>query len=404
VLIKCEKMRPPPLGAYNPNFVPPVTGVSGSMAPVANVYDSSGNFQSRGRAGSFKRRRVDEEIDRIYDLSEDYPPLTRPQRPELDLTKVKGLVVEAGTAAENVREMLKDDNLDPKVKSLALLSIAIVEALSAAVEDGLVPVSTAAPGNSKGLAGATLDGGKFPPPTAAKPTVAPGLRELKEGLQKADNESIIFDADLGPATMANRKSLAGAFSAGIRSATIAKAVAEGQDPAEAVRVMDDAISCITDMEFIGSNSQRFKNKNNAIDSRNDKFCTMPIRVKFDDRNARIHFETVSRKLCDLRASISLPKPIRVEQAAFLRAVRDRYPGKVVTSRVDMRNLSLTALWKEHGAKSWTLCPEAVGLNPGTLLPDYVPRTAFDLGPVIVPPHSDDSSQMSVEQPSQPASS
>jgi hypothetical protein len=397
-------MRPPPLGAYNPNFVPPVTGVSGSMAPVANAYDGSGNFQSRGRAGSFKRRRVDEEIDRIYDLSEDYPPLTRPQRPELDLKKVKGLVVEAGAAAETVREMMKDENLDPKIKCLASLSIAIVDALSAAVEDGLVPVSTATAGNPRGLAAAAMDGGKFPPPTAAKPTVAPGLRELKEGLQKADTESIIFDADLGPATMANRKSLAGAFSAGVRTATIAKAMADGLDPAEAVRVMDDAISCITDMEFIGSNSQKFTNKNNANDPRNDKFCTMPIKVKFDDRNARIHFETVSRKLCNLKASISLPKPIRVEQAAFLRAVRERYPGKVVTSRVDMRNLSLTALWKEHGAKSWTLCPESVGLNPGTLLPDYATRTTFDLGPVIVPPHSDDTNQMSVDQAAQPTNS
>jgi hypothetical protein len=388
-------MRPPPLGAYNPNFVPPVTGVSGSSVPVANVYDGTGNFQQRGRAGSFKRRRVDNEMDVMFDLSEDYPPLTQPPRPSLNMEKVKGLVVAAGGAAGDVREMIKGEDLDPKIKNLGILTLAILDALSAVVEDGLVPVSTGAGGGRGGqAASAAVGGGKVPPATAARPAATPGLRELREGLQNSDKESVIFDADLGPATMANRKSLAGAFSAGIRSATIAKAVAEGGDPAEAVRVMDDAISCITDMEFIGSSSQRYTNKNNLSDPRNNKYCTMPVKVKFEDKNARIHFETTARKYCDLKASISLPKPIRIEQAAFLRAVRERYPGKIVTARVDVRSLSLVALWKEDKEKVWNTCDETVKLCPGALLPDYIPRTVFELAPTVVAPHSDDSVQMS----------
>jgi hypothetical protein len=39
-------------------------------------------------------------------------------------------------------------------------------------------------------------------------------------LEKADCESILFDADLGPAPMGNRNGLMTAFSAGIRAAAI----------------------------------------------------------------------------------------------------------------------------------------------------------------------------------------
>jgi hypothetical protein len=112
-------------------------------------------------------------------------------------------------------------------------------------------------------------------------------------------------------TFANRNNLAAAFSAGIRKAAIEKAAEENKDPAEAVRVVDDALSCVKDMEFIGNQSQKFINKNNVSDTRNNTFCTMPIKFRFEDRSTRIHFETVIRSHCGLRWQISLPKPIRL---------------------------------------------------------------------------------------------
>jgi hypothetical protein len=374
-------MRPIPLAAYCPDFVPPVTGVGGSAAPVANSFDQTGTFQGRGRAGSVKRKRTGEEIDLVFDRSQDYPPLTPPARPGLEIEKVKGMMVAAVSAGEDLKAMLADENMDPKIVVIGNLSIAILSALEAVVESGIVPLANTA-GGGRVAAGSGAGTGKIPPVPATKPTIPPGLKELREGLDKADRETILFDANLGGGTLANRQALASAFSAGIRSAVVENAKAAGEDPAEAVRVVDDALSVVTDMDFIGSSSQKFKNKSNAEDSRNDKFCTMPVKFRFEDRSSRIHFETTVRKYCKLKATMSLPRVIRDEQAAFQKAVKSRYPDKIVTVRVDTQSMLLQAYLKGEGEKKWTKCQECVQLNPETLLPGYNPRKCFVLAPEV----------------------
>jgi hypothetical protein len=372
-------MKPIPLAAYCPELIPPVTGVNGSLAPVANSYDSSGTFQARSRAGSVKRKRTNEEIDAVFDLSESYPPLVAPQRQKIDTVKIKGLMVAATSAAESLRPMVTDENMDPKMQMIAKLSLAVFDAVEAVIECGVVPLSSAAisrPGNNP-----VVFGEKTPPIPPPKPVQPPGLKELKEGLEKAERESILFDADLGKVTLANRKALAAAFSAGIRSAAVAGARSADEDPAEAVRVMDDALSVVQDMDFIGASSKMFHGKSEE-DMRNNTFATMPIKFRFEDRDSRIHFETTIRKHCALRASMSLPWQIRKEQAAFQRAVKTRYPDEIVTVRVDTSTMSLQAYKKADGQKKWSRCPESVRLLPNTLLPDYNPRSVFDLPPAV----------------------
>jgi hypothetical protein len=107
---------------------------------------------------------------------------------------------------------------------------------------------------------------------------------------------------------------------------------------------------------------------------------MPIKFRFEDRSTRIHFETTIRSHCGLRSQISLPKPIRHEQAAFLRALKARYPDEIVSVRPDIASMSL---WKKHGVKEWTRCWEVLKLEPGTLLPNYSPRSVIVLPPLVV---------------------
>jgi hypothetical protein len=160
-------------------------------------------------------------------------------------------MVAATAAAGELRPMIADDNdtLDPNTKKVAKLSIAIMDALNAVIECGVVPLSNTA-GRSFQYSVAENGVMKVPPPPP-KPSSPTGLKELREGLDRADRECVLFDADLGNVTLANRKSLASAFSAGIRSAAVAGARSANEDPAEAVRVMDDALSVVQDMDFIG---------------------------------------------------------------------------------------------------------------------------------------------------------
>jgi hypothetical protein len=174
------------------------------------------------------------------------------------------------------------------------------------------------------------------------------------------------------------------FSSGIRSAAVAGGRAANEDPAEAVRVMDDALSIVNDMDFIDASSKPYQGRNLG-DMRNGKFCTMPVKFKFDDRDSRIHFETTMCKHCNLKAAMSIPKPIRIEQSAFQKVVKERYPEEIVTVRVDTLRLELRAYRKLDGQKQWIRCPESVALRPETLLPGYNPRKEFVLPPVITGP-------------------
>jgi hypothetical protein len=107
------------------------------------------------------------------------------------------------------------------------------------------------------------------------------------------------------------------------------------------------------------------------------FCTMPVKLEFQNRNNRIHFEKTLRKHCNLKATISLPTPIRRYQSLFLNALRERYREKIVMVRPDTRSLSLVAFQKEDGAGAWLRCRETQPIPRDILLPGFVLPNRID---------------------------
>ena len=129
----------------NSSFVPPVTGVNGSNIPVTNLYDDSGVF--RNRVGSrAKRARTESEIERdaAYDLSRDYPPLVNPEKPALDPTHIKTLLVSATALTSTVAPLLETADTPPSLKALITLTLTMLQVLEAVVEKGIEPLSSAA--------------------------------------------------------------------------------------------------------------------------------------------------------------------------------------------------------------------------------------------------------------------
>ena len=368
-----------PLSAFAPSFVPPVTGFNGSLAPVANSFDPSGLFFRRGRVGSASKRVRSEEIDSVFDLGKDYPPNQNPPRPCLNVNVMKDLVVAATVAGSDARELMNSDDLDPKIKVFGSLCLAVLSAVEAMLECGITPLAAGLDGRSFA---ATAKKSMNPPQPAPRPP-PPGLTELRDGLKKADLESVLFEADLGPLPVANRTTLVNALSSGLRAAAIGKAEATGSDPSESIRIMEDALSCVADMEFLGQTSKKFIGKGGESDPRSNKFCTMPIKLRFDDRSARINFERSIKANCGLRATMSVPAPIRTEQTAFGKAVRARYPGEIVMVRPDIAALEFVAFHKVDGGERWLRCPEALPIPHGILLPHYVPRSVIVLPPKLV---------------------
>jgi hypothetical protein len=394
-------IKPIPLAAYCPDFIPPVTGVNGHLAPVANSFDTTGNFSGRPRIGSASKKRRIGEMDDIFDLSQRYPPLILPGRPELDLKEIKTLMVTAAAAGDEIRPLLDAEDVDPKIKVFGSLSLALLQVVSAIVENGLVPLAGGTGGSGSGSthgqgSGSGLkDRGTAPVPPPKTP--APGRKELRDALEKADTESILFDADLGKYSSGNRNGLANNFSDGLRKLAISKATESAADPGEAVRAMNDALGCVTDMDFIGIRSEPIKVREHG--SQPVKDChTMPVKLRFEDKNSRLHFERTIKSVCGLRAAMSLPKPIREEQAVLAKALRERYPGFIVTVRPDPETLHWTAFRKIHGDGKWTKCPEVIPIPNGILLPGYNIRKEIPLPPntVVVVAAITDSSADSIE--------
>jgi hypothetical protein len=95
---------------------------------------------------------------------------------------------------------------------------------------------------------------------------------------------------------------------------------------------------------------------------------MPVKPVFGDRDSRINFERTLRECCGMRAVQSLPEPLRKEQTSFRNALLSRYPGDVVSVRLDAVSASFTAFKKKDGEMRWIPCWEKHKIPTGIMLP------------------------------------
>jgi hypothetical protein len=342
--------------------IPPVT-LGGKTNPVvANWFDQSGFF--RQRVPSFKRPRrdggVDGGRDGVFDISReaDFPSL--PSAVRLDIDGIRGLLVRATEAALPIRSFLDSESGSVEPRELAVASIALLDLLAAVVERGICPLSSSAtvPGSAVS--------GRVPPSLPSGPCVEPGESELR-----AEKTAVVFNADLGPSSVANRNVLNAAFATGLKKASDKVASEAGGDAAEGVRVVNDALSCVDNLEFLGQASVRGIDKSNPLNPTPLDYFTMPIKLDFPDRGTRIHFERTLRQSCGMKAYMSLPAKLREYKALFYKAIQARYPNKIVMVRPDAATLSLVAFTKSHGGSRWTQCPEIHEFPRGIMLSDFV---------------------------------
>jgi hypothetical protein len=279
------------------------------------------------------------ELDRRFDLTREFPPLVFPPKQAVDLDAVSAALVGAAKLAPAIKTLAESgDDVDPDSKKIAEFSLSVLGLLEVMWERVLRPLAAGPSGPASG--GRAAD----PPPPAADAD----RKALADALAISDKTAILYDANLGTVPIANRQKLCHALSVGIRAAAVAKAEGKGADPGEAVRLADDALSLVNNMSFMGQASAP-PNKERNPDA---KHCSMPIRVEFEDRGARIHFERTIYAQCGLRATMSLPKPVRIAQKKFLDSVRGSYPDEIVMVRVDTEKLRFNVFHKPDGGPKW----------------------------------------------------
>ncbi len=264
------------------------------------------------------------------------------------------------------------------MRDLTGLSIALLDLVNVVVEEGLLPVLSYPPTASFASVAAAPNSGTASINTNSRPRAELGTAELKAALALAEKTAIVFDADLGQSPVANRATLNGAFAAGLKAATMKVASESGSDANEKIRIVNDALSCAENLEFVGQTTARKINKRDPANPVVSPFCTMPVKLDFPDKSTRIHFEKTLRKHCGIKASMSLPFQIRQNQSLFLKAMRERHVGRVVTARPDTSSLSFIAFMKEEGGNGWSRCRESVPIPRGIMLPGYGIPNRVDL--------------------------
>jgi hypothetical protein len=366
---------------YGPQC-PPVTGWRGNPGPVRNSYDDSGFFRGRtDSAAKRKRTETQQEIDAAYDMSRDYLTNNPPPKPSLDAAAVKEALVAATAMASNVKPLLDKPETSEDMKSVVTMMMVLLSVLEAVVEKGIEPLSSAVSGSGKSGNGFRNGSAKnTAPPVSAKPP-APGRNELIEALAKSELESVIFGANLGSKPISNRTILNNNFSADLDRKTKERAEKEKADIGESVRLVEDALSCVENIEFLGGRSKNFVNTRDAKDPRNNAYTTMPVKVSFSDKESRWNFEQTLRDYTSMRAVQSYPTPIRNEMTAFRNALLDRYPGWLIMTRPDRTTLELIAFRKKDGEPKWNRISEVHALPSKIMLPTYVAPNHIVLPPL-----------------------
>ena len=118
------------------------------------------------------------------------------------------------------------------------------------------------------------------------------------------------------------------------------------------------------MEFFGKVTKPYRNNGNAQDPDNGKFCTLPVKMNFKDKDAKIRAETVLHGTCKLQCSTLYPIKLRQAIRLVLKSQMEAHPKEFVQVRVDPENLTLRISRKVEG--KWLNNVETVPLGTDVL--------------------------------------
>ena len=177
-------------------------------------------------------------------------------------------------------------------------------------------------------------------PTARQDPITPeeaNIAKVKKALRDAEKKSIIFNLDMGPVPTINKDTLSRKVTVALSNK--AKEGNHDYNVNDAEDTIDDVLSC-SKLEFMGSSSRAFYNKKDTKDKRNGKFCTIPVRMDFKDKETRIQAEISLRKICKVSCSTPYPKNLRAILDRLVKEGKRIAPDHFIRTRVNADKLSI----------------------------------------------------------------
>jgi hypothetical protein len=219
-------------------------------------------------------------------------------------------------------------------------------------------------------------------PTPIPPEVA-AERKVKQALREAEKKTLLFNLNMGNVPTMNKDTLS-------RKVTLALSSKASQgehdyDIKDAEETIDDILSC-TKLEFLGTKTKQFFNKRNINDTRNNTFCTMPVRFEFKDKDTRIEAEKSLRKICSVSCAVPYPKRLRDIMDKMITEGKKIKPNSFIRTRIDIDNLTVEAHAKT--SEGW------FDLGYKTSIPLNILDSVNTVPQVALPPQASQSSQSS----------
>ena len=150
-------------------------------------------------------------------------------------------------------------------------------------------------------------------------------------------KSIVFNLDLGPVPTINKDTLSRKVTVALSNK--AKEGKHDYNVNDAEDTIDDFLSC-SKLEFMGSSSHAFYNKKDANDKRNGKFCTIPVRMDFKDKETRIQVKISLGKICKVSCSTPYPKNLRSILDGLVKEGKWIGPDHFIRTRVNVNKLTI----------------------------------------------------------------
>jgi hypothetical protein len=168
----------------------------------------------------------------------------------------------------------------------------------------------------------------------------PRPKKLRQAISKAEKSVTLFDLDLGPVPVINRETLSRKVTLLLHEKAKSTGIYKGNHDA-AAETMDDILSCAS-IDFLGKGSRLFYNNKDTSDPRNNKMCTVPVKLTFRDKNTRFQAEQTLKKACNVKCSTPYPKKLRAIIDSFIKDCKVTKSGCFILARVDVENLCITA--------------------------------------------------------------
>jgi hypothetical protein len=193
---------------------------------------------------------------------------------------------------------------------------------------------------------------------------------FKDAIRESEKAILLHNLNMGNAPMLNPDSMNTKVTADLISKAAETESSRtgnnntGRPSQGIIDSLDDLISVATNMEFFGKVTKPCK-----IPGKNATFYTIPVKLKFKDRDTRMRAENILRDLCQV--SISTPYPFILRECIKRTTshYKDKYPDSFIKVNVEPNSQSLRVSMRpgpKEEKNDWVVIERHVPLPPAAM--------------------------------------